>query len=67
MVLFGTGDVIAQQAIEKRGKNHDVGPFCSTLLEGNVLMLSGLAVRIVCQDGSVDILRREGRSEWIWN
>lgn len=24
-VLFGTGDVIAQQAVEKRGRNHDVG------------------------------------------
>jgi len=23
-VLFGTGDVIAQQAVEKRGKQHDV-------------------------------------------
>jgi hypothetical protein len=26
-VLFGTGDMIAQQAIEKKGlKNHDVSP-----------------------------------------
>jgi hypothetical protein len=40
-VLFGTGDVIAQQAIEKKGlKNHDVSPllplswlFCDTTCE----------------------------------
>lgn len=25
--LFGAGDVLAQQGIEKRGKDHDVGPF----------------------------------------
>jgi protein Mpv17 len=26
-VLFGAGDVIAQQAVEKKGKQHDVSLF----------------------------------------
>lgn len=47
-ILFGTGDVIAQQIIEKQGKKHDVRPSQISQTSVNKSDFKPLLVRTYC-------------------
>ena len=58
-VLFGAGDIVAQQAIEGKGKEHDVSrcfipPFCPPIVVKKV----NRYFQLVCTHHTTDILRR---------